>query len=336
MTMKQTLAIVLLAFVVPFTSSAAPKAQLSEDVEIPIPDGFEACIGRSLEFLAKAQSPEGYWKGQYGINVGENALVMMAFLSQGNLPGEGLYGHVVAKGLNWLMAQAQPSGLIQGKDRAPAMYGHGLATLFLSEVWGQTRRQDVQQVLGKAVDLILRVQGPKGGWSYKSKPQDGDTSVCVIQLFALKSAYEAGMHIPPQVIRKALDLIKTRYNPKEHIFGYNSTHLNETHLGSSAAGTCIMQICQEKDPRLTTNTVNRLIKFMEKGKIKGHRFYFYYYASVACYIHGPSTYAHWLSVSKGALLSSEKSKGGFGHPYQTAFAVLSMSLPYRYIPIYQP
>lgn len=314
---------------------AASKGLQSEDIEIPVPDGFEECINRSLKFLALQQNPDGSWKGQYGTNVGENALIMMAFMSQGNLPGEGLYGHQVAKGLHWLLQQVQPSGLIKSTDRAPAMYGHALATLMLSEVWGQTRRNDVQQALQKAVDLILRVQGTKGGWGYKSKPEDGDTSICVMQLFALKSSHEAGMHIPPEVINKALELIKTRHNPAKKAFGYNSTSFDMSHVGSSAAGVCIMQICQVKDPIYTSQPLEPLFEAMTKDKVKGHKFYFVYYASIACYVDGPQSYQRWLKLSQHKLLSWEKKKGGFGQPYQTAFAVLSMSLPYRYIPIYQ-
>ena len=160
-------------------------------------------------------------------------------MSMGNLPGEGKYGHVVAKGLSWIIKQAKPNGLIEYESqsrRGPVMYGHALATLMLSEVWGQTRRKDVGEVLRKAVALIMQVQGPNGGWNYKSVPRDGDTSVCVMQLFALKSAYEAGIYVPSGVIQKALRLIRGRYDKKNRMFGYNNSHANTNHVGSSAAG----------------------------------------------------------------------------------------------------
>lgn len=334
--MKQLLSICAIFYCTCFNPLwAASKELQSEDVEIPIPAGFDKSIERSLRHLAERQNSDGSWKGQYGTNVGENGLIMMAFMSQGNLPGEGRYGHVVAKGLEWMLGQAQASGLIKSTDRAPAMYGHGLATLMLSEVWGQTRRKDVQKVLQAAIDLILRVQGPKGGWGYKSTPTDGDTSVCVMQLFALKSAHQAGMFIPPQVINKALDYIKKRYSRKDHGFGYNSDKFSLSHVGSAAAGACIMQICQETDSTYTDQPLDKLIKVMEGGTIQGHKFYFVYYASVACYVGGPKTYQRWLKAYQNVILEWERKDGGFGQPYQTAFAVLSMSLPYRYIPIYQ-
>jgi hypothetical protein len=277
----------------------------SDDVVIDIPIEYEQAISKALQYLSDKQQSDGSWVGgRYGRNVGEVSLALMSFMSLGNLPGEGKYGHVVAKGLDWILSKVQPSGLIRSDKKAPAMYGHALATLMLSEVWGQTRREDVGSALNKAVGLILRCQGPKGGWGYKSVPKDGDTSVCVMQLFALKSAHEAGIYVPISVIEKSLSLIKTRYNEKERAFGYSSKSFSARHIGSSAAGACIMQICQEPDGRYLSPPLERLIEEMESQSIKGHAYYFMYYGSVASYIAGPQYYKRWLKAQKKLCLKA--------------------------------
>ena len=311
----------------------------NEDTSVTISLEVERAIERGLAALAEQQKVDGSWEGGYGKNVGETSLCIMAFMSKGNLPGEGAYGETVAKALNWVIKQAKPSGLIEYDKqtrRAPAMYGHALATLMLSEVWGQTRRQDVGKVLRNAVQLILQVQGPAGGWGYKTKPEDGDTSVCVMQIFALKSASEAGIHVPDAVITKALDLVKKRLNETNNMFGYHGPEqANLSHWGSSAAGTCIMHICGEKDPKYIKNPQLKLTELMETNKSTKHLFYFAYYGSVSSYYAGGEEYRAWKQVMEPRILKEQKKEGSWGDHYKTAFAVLALALPSRYIPIYQ-
>ena len=311
----------------------------NEDTSVTISPEVERAIERGLAALAEQQKVDGSWEGGHGKNVGETSLCIMAFMSTGNLPGEGAYGETVAKALNWVIKQAKPSGLIEYDKqtrRAAAMYGHALATLMLSEVWGQTRRQDVGKVLRNAVQLILQVQGPAGGWGYQPIPKDGDTSVCVMQMFALKSASEAGIHVPGAVITNALDLVKERLNETNNMFGY--PHTGDAHLGhwgSSAAGTCIMQICDEKDPKYVREPRLKLTELMKTNKSNKFLFYFAYYGSVACYYAGGEEYKAWKQVMEPRILKEQKKEGSWGDHYKTAFAVLALALPYRYIPIYQ-
>ena len=68
------------------------------------------------------------------------------------------------------------------------MYGHGLATIALSEAYGLTGDSQVGQAAQGAVNFILAAQNSKdGGWRYNPK-DPGDTSVLGWQLTALKSA----------------------------------------------------------------------------------------------------------------------------------------------------
>ncbi|NQZ69163.1 MAG: terpene cyclase/mutase family protein [Lentisphaeria bacterium] len=318
------------------------SASANEDTKINMSPKLERAIERGLKGLAKAQGTDGSWAGIYGKNVGENSLVLMAFMSMGNLPGEGKYGDVVAKGVNYIVKQAKSNGLIQNSEgsKGPAMYGHALSTLMLSEAWGQTRRKDIGKVLRKAVSLILKVQGPQGGWDYKAVPRDGDTSVCVMQMFALKSAHEAGIYVPDAVIQKAVKLVKKRYNPKTKGFGYRDANFKPgQHVGSSAAGTCIIHICGVKDKAFLVPPLNTLYKQFEtvvKGGRMSHFYYFYYYGSVASYYYGGEHYKKWAKLQEKWALSHQQKQGGWSSKhYQNAFIILGSALPYRYLPIYQ-
>ncbi|PCJ61274.1 MAG: hypothetical protein COA79_06755 [Planctomycetota bacterium] len=310
----------------------------SEDI-ISISPKIGKAIDKSLAYLSSTQLSDGSWTdSKYGKNVGVVSLCLMAFMSKGNLPGEGKYGHVVAKGLDWLIKQAKPSGLVQNTERGtggPAMYGHGLAALVLSEIWGQSRRKDVGAVLRKAIDLIVKVQGKGGTWGYDSKVEDGDTSVTVMQVFALKSAHEAGVYVPKITIEKALKAIKKRFDKKHKMYGYNgpkNTPISD-HIGSHSAGTCIMQICREKDPKYTIAPMKVCIEIM-KNRPK-HNAYFMYYGSVCTYYAGPKYYNEWRKYMEPVMLKKQRSNGKISNLVGTAWGVLALSLPYRYIPVYQ-
>ena len=52
----------------------------------------ENSVDRGLEFLSQAQKPDGCFNGDLTAEPGITGLCVMAFLSRGHLPGEGLYG----------------------------------------------------------------------------------------------------------------------------------------------------------------------------------------------------------------------------------------------------
>ncbi|WDE96534.1 terpene cyclase/mutase family protein [Lentisphaera profundi] len=313
----------------------------AQETIVPISADLSQSLKRGLKYLSSEQREDGAWQGSHGKNVGEVSLCLMAFMAMGNLPGEGDYGHVVNKGVDWIVKQAKPNGLIQYSNQekqAAVMYGHALATLMLSEAWGQSQNPKVGKVLRNAVKLILEVQGPKGGWGYKSIPHDGDTSVCVMQVIALKSAQEAGIYVPRATIQKALSLIKTRYNEGSKMYGYSSTNISKNHYGSSAAGTCIMFICGVKETKYTSEAVESILKIMKDDPKKqkvGHIPYFLYYGSVASYFQGGDNYREWAKLLESYLIRDQRKSGEWGTYYQTAFCVLAGSLPYQYIPVYQ-
>ena len=322
---------------------------VGEDAAVEISPETEKRVRRGLEFLAKRQNDDGSWSSQYGKNVGEVSLALMAFMSMGNLPGEGEYGSTVAKGVNWIMAQAQNNGIIQytgQKQQAPVMYGHALATLMLSEAWGQTRRPDIGQVLRKAVDLIVRVQGRRGGWNYESKPEDGDTSVSVMQILALKSAQEAGIYVDKKVIDMAVKLITSRYDAKTHGYGYMGSQFNIGHSGSSAAGATIMLVCADKENEkweaIKDKYAIQPVKFhidilsgKKDTKGLGWAPYFWYYSGVSSYAAGEQLFKECMQALDGPAAKRQQRDGGWGSVWETSFAILSQAMPYRYLPIYQ-
>ena len=100
---------------------------------------------------------------RYGKHVGITALGCLALMADGHVPGRGKYGHVVEKGLNFILNNAQETGLVAKDTSHGPMYGHGFATLFLGEIYGMSPDPRVREALVKATRLIINSQNEEGG-----------------------------------------------------------------------------------------------------------------------------------------------------------------------------
>ncbi len=122
---------VIALFLAVSLSSVASPAQAQGDWEVT-PES-EAALARGLEWLAANQGPEGNWGSN---DLGLVAMGALAFLADGHMPGRGKYGENVDAALNYIMANAQPNGLLNIAGQQRDMYNHGLATFVLGQAYG--------------------------------------------------------------------------------------------------------------------------------------------------------------------------------------------------------
>jgi len=295
----------------------------------------ERAIDNGLQFLAQQQNPDGSWGKHY--TEATTSLSLMAFMLKGHFPGKGRYGDGLDKGLGFLIQRAKDGGGYMGVN----MYEHGLSTLALSEAWGMTERKDVRDTLKRAVEVILRAQSPTGGWRYNPRPEDADISVTVMQIVALASAREAGIHVPSQTIDKAVKYVQGLQVTSSGGFGY--TGPQQPGFARSAAGVMALLMCGQRDSRAVLMGLEYLRRLPD-GKFTEERFYYYghYYAIQAMYQAGESYYQEWYPRIRDALLAKQKPDGGWhgggeeGDPaYSTSMSILILGVPYRFLPIYQ-
>ncbi|MFT5856987.1 MAG: hypothetical protein ACI8XO_004245, partial [Verrucomicrobiales bacterium] len=100
--------------------SANAEAQLVDTVFAKYKPQVDLAVDRGLAYLASAQKEDGTFGGTYGESTGVVSLVGMAFLSKGNLPGEGPYGDTVNRCIDYVLASQKPNGLLVQDDA-----GHG-------------------------------------------------------------------------------------------------------------------------------------------------------------------------------------------------------------------
>jgi hypothetical protein len=343
------LAIVLLAAPAPAADEPAKKA------DGPTKDELDKSVDRALDFLQRTQLPDGGWKGQNDVNPAVTSLAVMAFLSAGHVPGEGKYGETVEKGVRWVLAAQADNGLI-AKEGQQEMYHHGICTLMLAEVAGMTDGklgEEVLKKLEKAVKLILNAQrkddnADRGGWRYHWKPgQDNpasDMSVTAWQVMALRAAKNLGCDVPADAIDRAVEYIKRCREPDSGGFRYTPT--GRMTVACTGASVLSLELCGKKEHG--TPELNKAGAYLVKAGPKfSHEFCFYalYYCSQAVFQLGNNYWESYRPQLHDLLLKSQKDNGSWfansgdamqgGPNYCTAMCVLSLTVEYRYLPIYQ-
>src|SRR5262245_50223009 len=172
---------------------------------------LDKAIDNALRYLQRTQERDGSWLSQSNRqkNPAITALCVMAYLSAGHVPGEGRYGDTVKKGVEYVLKEQHPNGLI-AQEGGHEMYHHGICTLMLAEVAGmmdEKQGAEVRKALEKAVEVILTAQrttDPRsphyGGWRYRVRAMDSDLSVTGWQVMALRAAKNLGCDVPAEKI----------------------------------------------------------------------------------------------------------------------------------------
>lgn len=323
---------------------SAPRRVLAQDQPVDfvkITPQVRLAIDRGLEYLAQTQgSSGGYGMERAGEHVGITALAALAFMADGNLPGRGRYGPQVERALRYVLDNAQETGLIASDNMHGPMYGHGFATLFLGEIYGQAPDPRIRDALIRAVRLIVATQNPKGGWRYQPTPVDADISVTICQIMALRSARNAGIGVPKATIDRAIQYVHQCQNPSDGGFRYQ-IGAGESAFPRSAAGVASLYYAGVYQDEALVRGLDYLLRSKPRmiDGDSGHYFYGHYYAAQAMYLAGGQYWAQWYPTIRQELLSQQRPRGhwesGHGDAYGTAMALLVLEVPNRLLPIFQ-
>ncbi|MDA1016166.1 MAG: terpene cyclase/mutase family protein [Planctomycetota bacterium] len=336
----------------------------SDDGKVRMSRQCEDATKKALKWLAGKQNTDGSWSTEkYQQNTAITAFALLAFMSQGHLPGQGEYGPEVYKGSRFLVGAARDDGYLIG-PRGGNMYCHGMATLALAELWGMTGDKELRPALKKAVDLIVGCQNPQGGWRYDPVPHDADISVTIMQVIALRAAKNSGISVPSKTLQRAIAYIKSLYHQPTGGFGYQRG-TDSPGFARSAAGVCVLQFCGEYDAKeidkavafLKSNLNDRdrpLVVMMPVGPNRPrvrveipinrqHFWYGHYYAAHAMHQVGGKDWEDWYARVSKLLLKKQLPDGSWnwadqenvGPEYQTAIAVIVLSIPANYVPIFE-
>jgi hypothetical protein len=344
--MRRLVLVAVLAalFAVPVASTARPQAdppaddklKPAEKDKVKMDAETKKAVDAALKYLAREQGSDGSWG-----NTAVTGFVLLAFMSNGHVPNQGDYGKVVANGVRHLLATARDDGYLVG-SRGGNMYCHGIAALALTQVYGMTGDEEVKKITKKAIDLIVKTQNNEGGWRYDPSPTGADISVTIMQVMALRGAKDSGLQVPDKVMDDSLKYIKRCYDARTGGYKYQPYSAGPGYA-RTAAGVCVLQLCGDYE----ADSIKKSVEFMERlGDDRAHYWYGHYYAAHALNQVGGEPWEKYYKRMRDKLLAPGYQKGtgewydnrleaAYGPAYQTSIAVLILSVPTHYLPIYQ-
>lgn len=340
-----TAAISLSVILSPFTGRAQETASSDPLTERQIIQRVAASVDRALEYLASRQGPDGTWNPNHAMN----ALALLAFMGRGHVPGRGPYRDVLERGKRAIMLSQREDGLFVSIKRSHGpMYEHALATLAMAEMYGMDPDPNLESVLRKATQLIVKSQSPNGGWRYNPKPGDHDLSVTVMQVVALRAANNAEIPVPERTIEQAIKYVRSCGN-EEGGFGYQNNRNPNPQM--SAAGTLSLQLLGQYDDPLVQTTLDDYLADVpivwKRDKVQ-YFYYFHYYAIQAQYQAGGKHWNNWHPKIRELLLQQQNADGSWDVPnntaeknlgpdktYWTSMACVILEVYMHFLPAYQ-
>jgi hypothetical protein len=327
-------------------------------------DEVDAAVQRGIAFLISRQRKDGsITEREYDTTM--TSLALMALASTGVTPSTpGPSGEVARNGLSFVLGpERQDESGYFGQADGSRMYGHGITTLMLAELLGMgsnaTQDSLIEARCQRAIDLTLSAQQKskplqyRGGWRYTPDSNDSDLSVSVWHLMALRSAKNDGLEVPAEAIERAIAYLRRSYSvrldasgqPTETSGGFCYLPDNRTAtFAMTSAGLLAMQVCGEYESPLVEGAADWLLEHPPKWN---DRFFFYgtYYYAQGMYQRGGRHAETAGRTVRELLLPRQDSEGawvapggeeqGAGKTYATSLAILSLSVNYHYLPIYQ-
>lgn len=339
---------------------AAPISDASDVQDEPVQPKVKEAVDKALGWLAQNQRPDGTWA--HGGAAGSTAvpsLAVMAFLARGHVPGQGPYGQVINKAIDYVVdsqsTDGRKKGLLAREDGNAVMYEHGIATVMLSEVIGMVddaRRARIEHALALAVQVIIDAQHPegrtksendRGGWRYTPAAYDSDISCTGWQLMALRGAANSGAVVPRHVLDEGLAYVK-RCAVDSGGFAYQPHGgPNQARTGTGILSTIL--IGGDKNVPEVQKAADYLLANPPDQHVE---FYYYavYYDSQALNQLGGKYWQVVYPRLVDHLLSLKQENGTFapegggqeadaGDAYRTSMACLALCVPFRYLPLYQ-
>jgi prenyltransferase beta subunit len=300
---------------------------------VKMDDATKKAVDKALKFLADRQESDGAWG-----NTAITGFTLLAFMSNGHMPNQGDYGKAVAKGVRYLCSTAREDGYLVGA-RGGNMYCHGMAALALTQAYGMTGDEDVKKITKRAIELIVKTQNHEGGWRYDPSPTGADISVTIMQVMALRGAKDAGIHVPDKTMDEALKYVNKCYDRRSGGYRYQP-YSSGAGYARTAAGVCVLQLCGKYD----ADDIKMAVEYLERtGDDRGHYWYGHYYAAHAMNQVGGELWEKYYKRMRDQLLRTQLPSGAwqdgreaaYGPAYQTSIAVLILSVPTHYLPIYQ-
>jgi hypothetical protein len=189
----------------------------------------DAAIKAGLAWLAEHQIKEGPDAGAWQTSRPQYQPAMagfagLAFLANGYQPGQGEYGQVIDRAMEFVIGSMDAEGYL-GQGDPSGMYIHAICTLFGLSYLGASpdpeREVELAMWCRRSLKVIIDAQAiarpatAQGGWRYTPYTTESDLSVTSWQMLVLHAARQCGYRIDPSVTDAALGYINRAYTEVE-------------------------------------------------------------------------------------------------------------------------
>ena len=305
-------------------------------------DALEEASARGLAWLVAAHHPDGSWgSAAFRGSAAVTAQTVMAFAAAGSTPSSGRHAGVVARGIDSLLACANPDGLIAGNEQAAhgPMYAHAYATMALAEAYGETDDDErVAEILVRARDLIERTQNDAGGWRYQPVRRDADLSVTAAVLVALRALHNSGFAVSEDTVTRGSGYLAGLQNPDG---GFRYLDLPGP---SGSPRTAAAVFALSVAGHAADDTVERGFAWLDDhpvilGSADGYALYGLSNEAAARWQRGGTRWHEWHQAAAAQLIVAQQADGSWQDPscaeYGTAAALSVLCMPSGLVPLFQ-
>ena len=304
---------------------------------------------KGLDWLSKTQSSRGQWNTQ-AYPTALAALAGTALIGSGSTTTQGPYAREIGRACDYLISKSRDNGLIgDPQTDSRYTYGHGFSMLFLSQVLGEEglldRREELVNVLTKAVEFSANAQTEAGGWGYVSAREGNDFdegSTTITQVQGLRGCRNAGIRVSAKVIDKAKEYIY-RCKNKDGGISYSSRQMGTSRPAITAAALAALYNAGDYEsdhvPEMLKYSKDQLHNISDGRRSFGHWHYTYLYYSQVVYRQGDELWKPFRTRLYDRIVSQQRPDGyweGQIHPvYVTACNLIMLQLDQGLLPIYQ-
>jgi hypothetical protein len=303
-----------------------------------------------LDFLARTQSSRGQWNTPpYPVAIA--ALAGTAMLCSGSTITQGPYAKYLSRTTDFLISKSRPNGLIGDPLDTDSRYtyGHGFSMLFLSQVLGeeglQDRRDDLIDVLTRAISFCGKAQTPAGGWGYVSGKDGNDYdegSTTITQVQGLRGCRNAGLSVPSEIIESAKRYIYKCQNDDGGI-SYSSQQMNSSRPAITAASLAALYNAGDYEskrvPEMLAYSRRMLYSITSVQESYGHWHYTYLYYTQVVYRQGDEDWLPFRDRLYNKIAGDQNSDGSWegeiNKVYTTACNLIMLQQDLGYLPIFQ-
>ncbi len=318
----------------------------------------ENAVERGLRWILAHQRDDGSWNfdhhksycrgqcanpGTEASTTAATAMALLPFLGAGYTHTQGEHQDPIKRGIYYLVQRTRLTP--QGNDlQEGTMYGQGLATIALCEAYAMTGDETLKDYAQGALDFICYAQDRKGGgWRY-TPGEPGDTTVTGWQLMGLKSGQMARLSVPSPTIFMVDRFLDSVQSDSGAQYGYLDPRPRQT---TTAIGLlCRMYTGWTREHIALQRGVEHLSGW---GPSDDNMYYNYYATQVMHHWQGP-LWEKWNEKMRDQLIATQAGAGHEagswhfsggrgdvgGRLYNTAAAVMTLEVYYRYMPLYEP